>query len=217
MSEIVCYGDSVTFQSCESGDQTCLAMLRHLTGRRSPPVLWTEAAAPGRHPPGDYIWTIIPAVGCKKRRGDPVSFADRVRLQLFDYTGNYRFLAISRVDSKLVMAEKAPSSPEISTWSIAYASQLTMQADGTVQPAGELKPHLEYGTSHYVALVNAARYLSVMSGDSPGAPRHGVGTLADMPTNGVSVWWHVVRPAPQVEASSSTWRSRGQGLAAAHV
>lgn len=211
MNDTVRYGDPLSFGSCESSDPTFLAMLRNTTGRRSPPVLWTEAAAPGRHPPGDYVWTLIPAVGSKKRRGDPVSFADRVRLQLFDHTGNYRFLALSRVDSNLVMAEKAPSGHEFSTWSIAYATHLKTDADGHVQPDGELKPHLEYGKSHYVALINAARYLSVV-GDSHGTSRQSVGTVADMPAQGRAIWWHAYRPAPSAETSS--WRS---GHDAAHM
>jgi hypothetical protein len=185
-------------------------MLRGVTGRRSPPALWTEASVPGRHPANDYIWTIIPAAGSKKKRGEPVSFADRVRLQLFDHTGNYRFLAISRVDSKLVTAEKAPSHHDFSTWSISFVSQLIKQPGGTVQPGGELKTYLEYGKANYVALINGARYLSIV-GDSQGPQRHGVGTLADMPMEGVSVWWHACRPVPQAEVSTSSWRTLEPG------
>jgi hypothetical protein len=191
-SEPVCYGDPFVLESCASGEPAFLAIIRNKTGKRSPSMLRTEAAAPGRYPNPDYIWTFVPVAGTRKKRGDVVSFADRVRIQAFDHTGNYRHLLMNAADRGSVTAEKVPTSPSASTWFVACAAQLRKEADGHVIPGGDFNERIEYGKGNYIALINTARYLSVIP-DYYGVVSNSVGTLPDLPASGMAVWWRIHR------------------------
>lgn len=190
-SEPVRYGDSFVLESCASREPAFLAIIRHRTGKRSPSMLRTEVAAPGQYPNPDYIWTFVPVAGTRKRRGDVVSFADRVRIQTFDYTGNHRQLLMNTADRGSVTAEKMPCHGA-STWFVACAAQLRKEADGRVIPGGDFNPNLEFGKGNYVALINTARYLSVMP-DHYGGVSNSVGTLHDLPPSGMATWWRIHR------------------------
>jgi hypothetical protein len=190
--ETIRYGDPLVLASCVSGEAAFLSIVRHRAGKRSPSLLRTDLAASGRYPNTDYIWTFVPAAGTKRKHGDAVLFADRVRIRLFDYTGNYRYLAVDAVDPRLVTAEKAPSSPSVSTWSVACAARLRTESDGRVLPDGNLKHNVEFGKGNYIALINTTRYLSV-SPDHFGGFHNGVSTLPDLPATGVAVWWRIYR------------------------
>lgn len=200
IDETIRYGDPVVLRSCASRDPVFLAMVRHLRGKRSPSALHTEIAAPGVRPDSDYIWTFVPAAGSKKKRGDRVEFAERVRIQLFDYMGNYRFLAINPADSHSVMAEKTPSAHDISTWSIACAARLRLEPGGRVLPDGERKQFLEYGTCTYLALINAADYLCARR-ETNGTTGIATGMAPDLPAAGMGVWWRVYRRQADVHVS----------------
>jgi hypothetical protein len=195
----ICYGDQLVFESCASGKPAFLAIVRQKTGKRSPAMLRIEVAAPGLYPNSDYIWTIVPVVGTRKKRGDVVSFADRVRIQAFDYTGNYRNLAMSSADRGFVTAEKAPTSHSASTWFIACAAQLRKEPSGRVLPDGGLQPKLEFGKGNYVALINAARYLSAIP-DHYDENHYSVSTLPDLPASGMAVWWRIHRRVPGAQS-----------------
>lgn len=190
-SEPVRYGDPFVLESCASSEPAFLAIIRHKAGKRSPTMLRTEVAAPVQYPSSDYIWTFVPVVGTKKKRGDVVSFADRVRIQTFDYTGNYRQLLMNTADRGSVTAEKMPSQGAL-TWLVACAAQLRTEAGGRVMPDGDFNPNLEFGKGNYVALINIARYLSVMP-DHYGGVSNSVGTVPDRPASGMGTWWRIHR------------------------
>ena len=202
--EIVRYGDSLVLETCASREPAFLAIVRNTTSKRSPSVLPIEAAAAGRYPNTDYLWTFAPAAGTKKKRGDPVSFGDRLRIQTFDYTGNYRHLAMIPPDVRYpvharqpvdqifgVVAEKTPGGCGTSTWSMASAARLRTEPGGRVLPDGDLKLDVEFGEG-YIALLGSARYLSLCPPPYRGL-LNSVGTLPDLPPNGMAVWWRVQR------------------------
>lgn len=186
------YGDRFCLGNCASNLLAFMAIVRHRNRKRSPSLLPTDMAPPGRYPDPDYMWTFIPAAGMKKKCGDPVSFADRVRIQSLDYTGNCRYVVMNPADPRVVQAEKAPCSRGASTWMIASTARLRTAPDGRVLPDGDRKPHLEFGSGNYVSLINGARYLSV--GSHPyGGSVNGVSTLPDLPATGMAVWWRLYR------------------------
>jgi hypothetical protein len=195
-SEPVRYGDPFVLESCATVEPAFLAIIRQKTGKRSPSMLRTEVAAPAQYPHPDYIWTFVPVSGMKKRRGDVVSFADRVRIQAVDYTGNDRQLLMNAADRGSVTADKMPSQG-LSTWFVACAAQLRKETDGRLVPGGDFNPKLEFGKGNYVALINTARYLSVMPANYGGVS-NSVGTLPDLPANGMATWWRIYRSVSDV-------------------
>jgi hypothetical protein len=195
-SELVRYGEPFVLESCASGEPGFLAIIRHKLGKRSPPVLRTEVVEPEQYPNPDYIWSFVPAVGARKKRGDVVSFGDRVRIQTSDYTGNHRQLLMNAADRGSVTAHKTPCQGP-STWFVTCASQLRTEASGRVMPDGDFNPMLEFGKGNYVALINTARYLSVMP-DHYGCVSKSVGTLPDLPATGMATWWRIYRSVPDV-------------------
>ncbi|MEA3117498.1 MAG: hypothetical protein QOI13_768 [Paraburkholderia sp.] len=190
-SQKVCYGDPFVLESCVSDDPVFLAIVRHASSKRSPTMLRTEVATPGQYPNSDYIWTFVPVSRMGKKRGDVVSFGDRVRIQTFDYTGHYRQLMMNTADRGSITAEKLPSQGA-STWFVACAAQLRTEAAGRVVPDGDFHSTLEFGKSNYLALINTARYLSVMP-DYYGSVSKNVGTLPDLPASGMATWWRISR------------------------
>jgi hypothetical protein len=109
-----------------------------------------------------------------------------------DHFGCLRFLAMSRVDPKLVMTEKAPCSHDQSTWSIAYTRALLPAADGQYIPDGELDANLEYGDGQFLTFINSGRYLSTLR-DPYSISRNGMGALPDYPCKGTAIWFHAHR------------------------
>ena len=193
MTNVVRYGDAVVFESCETAQKTFLSVIRTtLTSRRNAPVYWTEVSEPDKYPAGDYIWRVVPALGNRRKIGDPVGFGERVRIAMVDHLGSLRFLAMSRVDSRLVMTEKAPCSPAQSTWSVAYTRALLPAAGGQFIPDGDLDPTLAYGEGHFLTFINSGRYLSSMR-DPYGISRNGMGALPDYPDTGRAIWFHAYR------------------------
>jgi hypothetical protein len=140
-SGLVRYGDPFVLESCASSEPAFLTLIRHKSGKRSPAMLRTEVAAPAQYPNSDYIWTFTPVAGTKKKRGDVVSFADRVRIQTFDYSGNYRQLLMNAADRGSVTAEKLLCRGA-STWFVACTAQLREEAAGQVMPDGDFHPTL---------------------------------------------------------------------------
>lgn len=191
------YGDPLVLKSCASRAPVFLAVIRQAGGKRRPAMLSTEIAAPGRHEEADYIWSFVPAAGTKKRCGDPVSFADRVRIQLFDYTGNYRVLAASGTVDHSVVAEKTPVAQDVSTWSIACAARLRLEPGGRALPDGDFQYDMEYGTNTYTSLLNAGRYLCARH-DPRGTPGIVTGMALDLPATGMGVWWRIYRSQSDV-------------------
>lgn len=196
MSDVVRYGESIVLESCESSEHLFLSIVRRCEGRRSPMLLSTEVSESDKHPAIDYQWRMLPVVGSGLKWGDPVSFADRVRLQLVDDKGNSRMLAVSHLDNQSIMAERQPAKVEACTWWIAYTA-LDIRRDGRVAPFGDLAPHLEYGTANYMTLVNNARYLSA-NDDRYRILRKRTGLLDDLPETGTAVWWRVYRSTSDI-------------------
>lgn len=195
--ETVRYGDPLVLKSCASRAPVFLAVIRQPDGKRRPALLRTEIAAPGKHQEADYIWSFVPVAGTKKRCGDPVSFADRVRIHLFDYTGSYRVLAASGIVDQSVVAEKTPVAQDVSTWSIACAVRLRLEPGGRALPDGEFKRDMEYGTGTYTTLLNAGRYLCARH-DPRGASGIATGMAFDLPATGMGVWWRIYRSQSDV-------------------
>ncbi len=190
--ETVRYGDPVVFKSCASRTPVFLAVVRQPDGKRRPAILRTEIAAAGKHEEADYIWSFVPGAGTKKRCGDPVSFADRVRIQLFDYVGQYRVLATNDAPDQCVGAERTPVGHDVSTWSVACATRLRLEQGGRALPDGEFKQEMEYGANTYTSFLNAGRYLCGRH-DPLGGPGIVTGVAPDLPATGMSVWWRVYR------------------------
>lgn len=195
---IIRYGDPWVLKNCASPEPIFLAMVRHTAGKRSPSILQTDLARAGKYPDADCRWTFVPVSGSKKRRGDPVSFADRVRVQHFDYTGNYRFLATCASDHSSVVAEKAPSAHDVSTWSLACTPRLRLEPGGRVWPDGPLMQSLEYGAGMYLSLLNAAHYLCARH-TLQALTQRPVGMLNDLPKSGMAVWWRIYRHLSDVK------------------
>lgn len=191
---IIRYGDPWVMKNCASAEPVFLAMVRHTQGKgkRSPSILQTELARAGKHPDNDYVWTFVPAQGTKKKRGDPVCFSDRVRVQLFDVTGNYRFLAVGETDESSVVAEKTPSSPKVSTWHLACTPRLRLEPGGRVWPDGGRMAGLAYGSGMYLAVINAGRYLGARHARTQ-QNQSTAGMLRDLPASGMAVWWRIYR------------------------
>jgi hypothetical protein len=197
---VVRYGDSFCLGSCASESPALLAIVRRPFAKRSPSLLPIDIVPPGRYPDQDYMWTFVPAAGAKKRSGDPVSFADRVRIQAFDYPGsNHRYvvtnqpeLRVFQAEPSVVQAEKAPCSRGEPNWFIAHASRLRTAPDGYVLPDGDRKSHVEFGRDNYVALINSANYLSARRNPNGGV-YGSVSTMRDLPATGKAVWWCLYR------------------------
>jgi hypothetical protein len=185
---VIRYGDPLVLHGRIGGEAIFLSIVRQKVGKRSPSRLRTEAAAPGQYASADYVWMFVPAVGSRKKRGDVVSFADRVRIQSLDYTGHYRYLSVNPVDPRTVMADKAPINHAASTWYIASANRLRTDESGCVLPDGEFEANIEFGNGNHIALMNGARYLGLARDPFEGL-HHGVTTLPDLPNNGATVWW----------------------------
>ncbi|PMS38534.1 hypothetical protein B0G57_102115 [Trinickia symbiotica] len=201
---VVRYGELFCFGSCASEAPALLAIVRRPFAKRSPSLLPIDIVPPGRYPDQDYMWTFVPAAGAKKRCGDPVSFADRLRIQAFDYTGNHRYIVTSQPELRVfqsersvVQAEKAPCSRGDTDWFIAIASGLRTTPDGCVLPDGDRKSHIEFGTGNYVTLINNGYYLSA-SPNPYGGLYGGVSTSRDLPPTGKTVWWCLYRTPADV-------------------
>lgn len=197
MEDCVRYGDSIVLESCESSEHLFLGIVRRSEGRRNPMLLSTEVAEPGKHHASDYQWRVLPVVGSKRRWGDCVSFADRIRLQLVDDKGNSRMLAVSHLDNRSIMAERRPGKMDACTWWVSYTSELKAGRGGSMAPAGNPAPHLEYGTANYMALVNGARYLSATD-DQYRILRKRTVLLNELPVTSAAAWWRVHRSMSDV-------------------
>jgi hypothetical protein len=197
---IIRYGDPLVLGGRIGGEAIFLSIVRQQFGKRSPSRLRTEASAPGRYASADYVWTFVPAAGSRKKHGDAVTFADRVRIQSFDYTGNYRYLAVDLGDPRSVVAEKTPSNHAASTWFIASATRLRTDESGCVLPDGESKANVEFGKGNYMALISGARYLG-LAHDPFEELHHGVTTLPDLPNNGATVWWRAYQSIADAESA----------------
>jgi hypothetical protein len=198
---IIRYGDPLLLEGCIGGEAFFLSIVRPNAGKRSPSRLRTEASARGRYASANHVWTFVPAAGSRKKHGDAVAFADRVRIQSFDYTGYHRFLAVNPADPRSVMAEKAPISHAASTWYIASATRLRTDESGCVLPDGEFKTNIEFGKGTQMALINGARYLGLAHDPFEGH-HQGVTTLQDLPNDGATVWW---RAYPGIDDAHSPY------------
>ncbi|WP_206956527.1 hypothetical protein [Trinickia acidisoli] len=200
MDDVVRYGDQVVFENCEScegGEHLFLGIVQRKAGRRHPLQLSTEVAEPDKYPERDYQWRVLPVVGAKRKWGDPVAFADRIRLQMVDDKGQSRMLAVSHLDDRSIMAERRPARVESCTWWLSYTRELTVARDGRVAPAGEFSEYLEYGDLNYVALVNRTGYLGAMD-DPYRILRKRTLLLDDLPERGKAAWWRVYRSTSEV-------------------
>lgn len=189
---MVRYGDGIVLESCESSEPLFLGIVRRSEGRRNPLLLSTEVSEADKHPVSDYQWRILPVVGSKRKWGDAILFADRVRLQLIDDKGNSRMLSVSHLDNRSIMAERRPLKMEACTWWLAYTNELEVGRDGRAAPSGELQPHLQYGDANYVGLINAARYLAAVD-DPYRILRKRTVLLDDLPVKGKGPWWRIHR------------------------
>lgn len=194
--DVVRYGDSIVLESCDGSDPLYLGFVRRFEGRRNPLLLSTEVSEADKHPASDYQWRLLPVVGAKRKWGDPVQFADRLRLQAVDDKGNSRMLSVSRLDNRSIMAERRPTCVDSCTWWVTYTSELRVGRDGHVCPSGDLSPHLKYGELNYVGLVNGARYLAAID-DQYRILRKRTVLLDDLPETGTATWWHVRRSLPE--------------------
>lgn len=194
VSDVVRYGDLVVLESCESEERLFLGIVSRKVGRRHPLQLSTEVSEADKHPSSDYQWRILPVAGSKRRWGDPVAFADRIRLQVVDDKGLSRTLAVSHLDDRSIMAERRPSRIEFSTWWLSYSNELAVGRDGRVKPAGDFAPHLQYGDLNYLTLVNRAGYLGATDDQYRILRKRSV-LLDDLPERGKSVWWRMHRSA----------------------
>ncbi len=211
---VVCYGDAIVLESCESEEHLFLGIVRRSEGRRNPLLLSTEVCEAGKHPAVDYQWRVLPVVGSKRKWGDPVSFADRVRLQLVDDKGNSRMLSVSHLDNRSIMAERRPARMETCTWWLTYTSELNVGHDGRVAPSGELAPHLLYGAENYVGLINGARYLASMD-DQYRILRKRTVLRDDLPAKGKGVWWRIHRSLCDVVPAARPIASEAPAVSAA--
>jgi hypothetical protein len=192
MIDVVRYGDLIVLESCECDEHLFLGIVSRKVGRRHPLQLTTEVAEPDKFPATDYQWRVLPVVGGKRKWGDPIAFADRVRLQLLDGKGQSRMLAVSHLDDRSIMAERRPGRIDSCTWWLSYAQELTVGRDGRVTPAGEFAPHVQYGAVNYVTLVNRAGYLGAID-DQYRILRKRTTLLEDLPERGKAVWWRLHR------------------------
>ena len=199
MIDVVRYGDSIVLESCECDEHLFLGIVSRKNGRRHPLQLTTEVAEPDKFPGTDYQWRLLPVVGGKRKWGDPVSFADRVRLQMVDDKGQSRMLAVSHLDDRSIMAERRPARIECCTWWLSYSRELAVGRDGRVTPAGEFAPHVQYGTVNYVTLVNRAGYLGAVD-DQYRILRKRTALVEDLPEKGKSVWWRLYRSTSEAVA-----------------
>lgn len=194
--DVVRYGDSIVLENCDCSDPLYLGFVRRFEGRRNPLLLSTEVSEADKHPASDYQWRLLPVVGGKRKWGDPVAFADRIRLQVVDDKGNSRMLSVSHLDNRSIMAERRPTCVDSCTWWVTYTSELRVGCDGRVGPSGDLSPHLMYGDSNYVGLINGARYLSAID-DQYRILRKRTVLLDDLPDTGTATWWRVQRSLPE--------------------
>lgn len=195
--DVVRFGDSIVLESCDCSEPLFLGFVRRFEGRRNPLLLSTEVSEVGKHPASDYQWRLLPVVGSKCKWGDPVRFADRIRLQVVDDKGNSRMLSVSHLDNRSIMAERRPTGSESCTWWVTYTSELRVGRDGQVVPSGELEPHLMYGDDNYVGFVNSARYLSAID-DQYRILRKRTVLLDDLPKAGTATWWRIHRSLPEI-------------------
>lgn len=205
-SDVVRYGDSIVLESCECVESLFLGIVRRVEGRRNPLLLSTEVSEADKHPVADYQWRLLPVVASKRKWGDPVQFADRIRLQMVDDKGNSRMLSVSHLDNRSVMAERRPARMESCTWWLTYTNELKVNHDGRVAPSGELGPNLLYGEENYVGLCNGARYLSAVD-DQYRILRKRTVLLDDMPDTGTAMWWRIQRALPTAASSARTLSS----------
>ncbi|MGN6082027.1 hypothetical protein [Trinickia sp.] len=197
MRDFVRYGDVIVLESCENDDHLFLGIVSRKAGRRHPLQLSTEVAEADKHPGSDYQWRVLPVIGAKRKWGDPIGFADRVRLQMVDDKGQSRMLSVSHLDDRSIMAERRPARIDSCTWLLSYASELAVARDGRVIPAGEFSPHVEYGTVNYVTLVNRAGYLGATD-DPYRILRKRTALVDDLPERGKGVWWRIYRSISDV-------------------
>ena len=197
MSEFVRYGDLIVLESCECDEHLFLGIVPRNVGRRHPLLLSTEVAEADKHPGSDYQWRVLPSIGGKRKWGDPIAFADRIRLQLVDDKGQSRMLAVSHLDDRSLMAERRPARMDACTWLLSYSSELAIARDGRATPAGEFSPHVKYGAVNYVTLVNRAGYLGAMD-DQFRILRKRTVLFDDLPERGKAVWWRVHRSVSEV-------------------
>jgi hypothetical protein len=197
MSQFVRYGDLIVLESCENDEHLFLGIVSRKVGRRHPLQLSTEVAEADKHPGADYQWRVLPSIGGKRKWGDPIAFADRIRLQLVDDKGQSRMLSVSHLDDRSIMAERRPARMDSCTWSLSYSSELATARDGRVTPAGEFSPHVKYGAVNFVTLVNRAGYLGAAD-DQYRILRKRTVLLDDLPDRGKAVWWRMYRSVSEV-------------------
>jgi hypothetical protein len=197
VSHVVRYGDLVVLESCECEEHLFLGIVPRKVGRRHPLQLSTEVAEADKYPDTDYQWRLLPVAGSKRRWGDPVAYADRIRLQKIDDKGLTRMLAVSHLDDRSIMAERRPARIDSCTWWLSYSTDLSVERDGRVTPTGEFSPYLQYGDLNYLTLVNRAGYLGAMD-DQYRILRKRTVLLDDLPERGKSVWWRMHRSTADV-------------------
>jgi hypothetical protein len=197
MIDAVRYGDIVVLESCESDEHLFLGIVPRNAGRRHPLQLTTEVAEPDKFPGADYQWRVLPVVGAKRKWGDAIAFADRVRLHMVDDKGQSRMLSVSHLDDRSIMAERRPGRIDSCTWWLSYSNELAVGRDGRVTPAGDFEPHVQYGTANYVTLVNRAGYLGAVD-DQYRILRKRTTLLEDLPERGKAVWWRLHRSTSDV-------------------
>lgn len=197
MKDVVRYGETIVLSTCDDEDHLFLGIVPRTVGRRHPCALSTEVSEAGKHTAGEYQWRLLPVVGSKRKWGDPVCFADRIRLQIVDGKGQLRVLAVSHLDECSIMAERSPARAESCTWSISYSRELANGRDGSVVPAGEFAPYLRYGDANFVTLVNRAGYLGARD-DQYRILRKRAVLEKELLESGKSVWWRVYRSISDV-------------------
>ncbi|GLU31111.1 hypothetical protein WKR88_00310 [Trinickia caryophylli] len=186
------YGDRFVLRSCASVEPRFVSIVRRKAGKRVPSALSVNAGLSGAGAQADAVWTFVPATRAKNRVGEPVSFGDAVRLQLFDYCGNYRLLAMGEADSGSVTALRAPCARDLSTWFVACTGALRADDQGQMLPSGPVNRYLRYGKDCYITLTQAGRYLCLTPA-AQGTNSHGIGTLSDWPRTGLAIFWHADR------------------------
>lgn len=197
VSDVVRYGDLVVLESCECEEHLFLGIVSRNVGRRHPLRLSTEVAEADKHPGGDYQWRLLPVVGSKRKWGDPVAYADRIRLQKLDDKNVTRLLAVSHLDDRSIMAERRPGLMDLCTWWLSYSTELSVGRDGRVTPTGQFAPYLQYGDLNYLTLVNRAGYLGAVD-DQYRILRKRTVLLDDLPERGKAVWWRMHRSIADV-------------------
>ena len=191
------YGDLIVLENCDSDDHLFLGIVPRSKGRRHPLQLSTEVAEADKHPGCDYQWRVLPLIGSKRKWGDPVGFADRIRLQMVDEKSQSRMLAVSHLDDRSIMAERRPARAESCSWWLSFSRELALGRDGRVAPVGDFAPYLEYGEVNYVTLVNRAGYLAATD-DPYRILRKRTVLLCDLPERGKAVWWRIHRSTSDV-------------------